>query len=71
MSSENTILKADFNPKVCFYWLLSGAMVLTATIVGIPLLLLWFPIGLIFTKRYLDGMECVLTDIPNGVKMCC
>ena len=62
MSSENPILKADFNPKVCFYWLLSGAMVLTATIVGIPLLLLWFPIGLICTKRYLDGMECVLTD---------
>jgi len=62
MSSENTILKAEFNPKVCFYWLFSGAMILTATLVGIPLLLLWFPIGFFFTKRYLDRMECVLTD---------
>lgn len=62
MSSESIILKADFNTKVCFYWLLTGAMVFVLTIVGIPLLLLWFPLGLVFTKRYLDRMECVLTD---------
>lgn len=62
MSSENIILKAEFNPKVCYYWLLSGALVFVITIVGIPLLLLWFPLGFAVTKRYLDRMECVLTD---------
>ncbi|MCP4776230.1 MAG: PH domain-containing protein [Planctomycetaceae bacterium] len=62
MSAENTILKAEFNPKVCVYWLLSGALVFIMTIVGIPLLILWFPLGFVFTKRYLDRMECVLTD---------
>jgi len=62
MSEEKCIRKAEFNSKVCTYWLLSGGMVLAATIVGIPLLLLWFPIGTVFTKRYLDRMECVLTD---------
>ncbi|HBV63378.1 MAG TPA: hypothetical protein DEF45_10195 [Rhodopirellula sp.] len=62
MSSEQKILVAEFNPKVCLYWLLSGALVFFMTIVGIPLLLLWFPLGFVFTKRYLDRMECVLTD---------
>lgn len=56
------IRRAEFNPTVCTYWLLSGALALSATIVGIPFLLIWFPIGLIFTKAYLNRMECVLTD---------
>ena len=59
---ENVIATAEFNPKVKTYWLLSGALILTSTIVGIPLLLLWIPLGLIVTQRYLDSMSCVLTD---------
>ena len=62
MSSEQDIREAEFNPKVCVYWLLGGAILLTVTVVGIPLLLLWFPIGTAMTKRYLDRMECILTD---------
>ena len=62
MNEEKYIRKAEFNTKVCTYWLLSGALVLVYTIVGIPLLLLWFPIGKVFTKRYLDRMSCLLTD---------
>ena len=62
------IRRAEFNPKVCTYWLLSGAVVMIMTIVGIPFLLLWFPIGLLLTKRYLDRMECVLTDKALKVK---
>ena len=68
MSEERHIRRAEFNSKVCTYWLLSGAIVMTASIVGIPLLLLWFPIGLVFTKRYLDRMECLLTDKALKVK---
>lgn len=62
MNEEIYIRKAEFNTTVCTYWLLSGALILTSTIFGIPLLLLWFPIGLVFTKRYLDRMDCLLTD---------
>lgn len=62
MNEEKCIRKAEFDPKVCTYWLLSGALIFASTIVGIPLLLFWFPIGLVFTKRYLAGMECLLTD---------
>ena len=68
MSAETHLRKAQFNPKVCTYWLSSGALVLTATVVGIPLLLLWFPIGFVFTKRYLDRMECLLTEKALKVK---
>lgn len=61
-------MEAKFDPKVCTYWLLSGIIILTVTIVGIPLLLLWIPIGLFFTKRYLDRMECSLTSKALKVK---
>ena len=57
MREETLIRQAALDSKVCTYWLLSGALILTLTIVGIPLLLLWFPIGSVFTKRYLDRNE--------------
>lgn len=68
MTKDTVIQKAEFNPKVCTYWLLSGAIPFAITIVGIPLLLIWFPLGLLFTKRYLSSMECVLTDKALKVK---
>ena len=68
MSEETYMKKAEFNPDVCNYWLLSGALVLTIIVIGIPFLLVWFPIGRVFTKRYLDRMECLLTDRALKVK---
>ena len=68
MSTETIIREASFDPKVKTYWLLSGALVFVLTIVGIPLLLLWFPLGLFFTGRYLDRMQCTLTSKNLKVK---
>lgn len=68
MTEAPYLRKAEFNPQVCTYWLLSGALVLTATVIGIPLLLVWFPFGLLFTKRYLASMECLLTEKALKVK---
>lgn len=67
MNQETVIRTATFDPRVKTYWLLSGALLLVLTIVFIPLLLLWFPIGLVFTGRYLARMECVLT--PKSLKV--
>lgn len=39
---EAVLRQATFNPKVRTYWLLSGALTLTVSIVGIPLLVLCF-----------------------------
>lgn len=68
MREEKLIRKAEFDPKVCQYWLLSGTLILAISVVGIPLLLLWIPLGLIFTKRYLQSMECILTTRSLKVK---
>lgn len=59
---ERILLAATFNPKVRTYWLLTGAWILTTTLVGIPLLLLWFPVGHAITGRYLARIRCVLTE---------
>ena len=68
MNETNVVKKAAFSPKVCTYWLLSGAIIFAITVVGIPLLFLWFPIGHALTKRYLDRMECTLTRNALKVK---
>lgn len=62
-TGEEPILReATFNPKVRTYWLLTGALVLTVSVVGIPLLIFWFPIGYALTGRYLERVRCVLTE---------
>jgi len=67
MKPTEYLRKASFDPQVRTYWLLSGALTLTLTVVGIPFLLLWFPIGLWATQRYLDSMECIL--MPRSLKV--
>ncbi len=62
MNEEKTIITAEFNPRVCTYWLLSTTVVLTLTVIGIPFLLLWLPLGLYLTRHYLSRMECILTE---------
>jgi putative membrane protein len=62
MSEDSIIRTASFNPRVCTYWLLSTTLVLCLTVIGIPFLLIWLPVGLFLTKRYLSRMECILTE---------
>ena len=59
---EAVLRQATFNPNVRTYWLLTGAFVLTVSIVGIPLLIFWFPIGYALTGRYMERLRCVLTE---------
>lgn len=62
MPDDIVLAQAEFNRKVRTYWLLSGALVCVATIVGIALLPFWFLFGNYFTERYLKHMSCVLTE---------
>lgn len=62
MSEDRIIRTATFNPKVCNYWLLSISIVFVATVIGIPLLLIWLPVGMYFTRKYLSRMSCELTE---------
>jgi len=62
MADEIIIAEAQFNRKVKTYWLLSGALICIASIVGIIVLPFWFLLGNYFTERYLQRLSCVLTD---------
>ena len=59
---DNTIHEAEFEANLSLYWLLSGAAYFTLSIIGIPLLLLWFPFGLWGTRRYISNMSAGLTS---------
>lgn len=60
-SPTTPLLSASFNPRVRSYWLMSGTFTLLISVIGIPLLLPWWILGMWITQRYLDRMECTLT----------
>jgi putative membrane protein len=62
MSEERILWEAEFNPKVTWYWLLSGTIILTVIIVTIPLVPLWLIFGQIVTRKYLASHKCTLNN---------
>ena len=62
MSKPTILLEAEFDPKVCTYWLLGGGLLLLVSVAGIPLIPLWFIFGMILTRKYLEYMSCTLTE---------
>lgn len=60
--------RAEFNPGVKSYWLLSGTVLCLVTIVGIPFLPIFLLVGFFFVSKYLDAMECELTTRSLRVK---
>ncbi|MEJ2539310.1 MAG: PH domain-containing protein [Gemmatimonadota bacterium] len=62
MNDPRVLREARFNPKVRSYWLLNGSVVLLFTVVGIPLLPVWWILGQWFTARYLERITCTLTE---------
>jgi putative membrane protein len=68
MREDVVLERARFSDSVRTYWTLSGIITLTASVVGIPLILVWLLVAPVFTKRYLDSMECVLTRRTLKIK---
>ena len=56
MTSESKIIqKAEFNPKIQTYILLTGALILSVTLAGIPLLIIWLlGFGQYIAKKLFD-----------------
>jgi putative membrane protein len=59
---DQLVQKASFSPAVRKYILLVPCLIMLLSIVGIPLILIWFmgP-GWMISKRYFDGLSCELT----------
>ena len=63
MRSSKLIQKAEFSPKIKTYILLYVALILLLTIIGIPLMLVWFlGLGSYVSNRYYENLKCRLTD---------
>lgn len=63
MLKSEIIKKADFSPKIKTYILLTVAFFLFISIIGIPVLIIWFlGFGQYISNRYFENLKCVLTD---------
>ena len=62
-TQSNIIKQAEFNPKIKQYILLVVAFLLFISVMGIPILIVWFlGMGQYMSKRYYDNLECKLTN---------
>lgn len=60
---QKIIQKADFNPSIKTYILLVVAFFMTISLVGIPLLLVWFlGIGQLLSAKFYKSLSCQLSE---------
>ena len=60
---SNLIQKAEFNPKIKTYILITIAFFLLITLIGIPILIIWLlGLGQYISKRYYENISCELTS---------
>jgi putative membrane protein len=62
------LLRAEFDPKVKTYWILTSIVICAASIVLIPIIPFVLVIGLLVTGKYLSAMECEMTTRSLRVK---
>ncbi len=63
MTDSILIQKAEFSPKIKTYIILYVGLILLLTIIGIPLLIVWFlGLGSYVSNRYYQNLKCRLTD---------
>ena len=63
MSDDKVILEAQFDPAVKTYWLVTVALLMLVTVIGIPLLPFWFlGWGAWYCRESFARLECVLTN---------
>jgi membrane protein YdbS with pleckstrin-like domain len=67
-SPQIVLLEAQFNPKLKTYWVAEQLIVLAWTIIGIPLIPFWIPIGWKLCSKRFASLKCKLTDTSLIVK---
>lgn len=69
--TDETLLRARFHPRLPLYLVLVPSLVMILTVVGIPLLLVWVPIGILWARKFVDRLTCRVTaetlEIGKGV----
>lgn len=63
MDNERTSHRAHFNPLIRPYLIITIGLTMIATIIGIPLAVIWFlGAGQWWARHYFDRLECELSD---------
>jgi len=63
------MFSVEFDRKVIVYWWLAAMLGLAVTIIGIPLAILWLPLGWIVHKKQFENLSCELTDRSINLRM--
>lgn len=62
MSEAKILWEAEFNEKIKPYYLWSLILIFTITVVLIPVAIVYALVGNWFIQKYLDNLQCTLTD---------
>jgi membrane protein YdbS with pleckstrin-like domain len=63
MSNTTTTLRAEFNPLIRPYLVITIGFTMVVTIIGIPIAIVWFlGLGQWWARHYFEKLECELTD---------
>ncbi|MCA9304004.1 MAG: PH domain-containing protein [Phycisphaerales bacterium] len=62
MSEPKVLWDAEFNAKIKPYYLWSSILIFTLTIVLIPVAIVYAILGNWFIQKYLDNLQCTLTE---------
>ncbi len=68
-ADSGRIMAVEFDRKIMFYWWLMANVGLLSSIIGIPLMLIWIPFGLIVHKKQFEHMSGALTDRSINMRM--
>jgi len=63
------MFSVEFDRKVIVYWWLAAMLGLAVTMIGIPLAILWLPLGWIVHKKQFENLSCELTDRSINLRM--
>ena len=61
-ADSGQIMAVEFDRKIIVYWWLVTNLGLLTSMIGIPLMLIWFPFGWIVHKKQYEHMSGALTD---------
>ena len=63
------IMAVEFDRKIIVYWWMMANLGLLSSIIGIPLMLIWLPLGWIVHKKQYEHMSGALTDRSINMRM--
>jgi hypothetical protein len=65
---DKTLVSGHFNTNLARYWLWSTYVTFCFNVMAITLLLSWFPLSILVTKRYITNMSAQLIEQKRIVR---